>query len=323
MREVVLGVVVAVPFVLGLTTSEPGDHVAFRFQDRAITESSGLVIQGELAYTTNDSGDSGRIFAVDVHTGETVGVTVWADDPTDVEALAPAGPGAVWVADIGDNAAERGAIEVTRVPVGRGEHRVDVETYELTYPGGPVDAETLLADPATGRLYVVTKQVWGGSVLAAPAELSPDGENLLTPVGTATGIATDGAFFPDGQHVLIRSYGDAVVYAWPALTRVASFALPDQEQGEGLAIGADDSLWLSSEGVRAPVLHLPLPADVQQAIGGLAPSPVTPTATPTPATSQDPSRPHDPASREAWPWLLGLLLFAVAATIGVRSVRPR
>ena len=323
MREVVLGVVVAVPFVLGLTTSEPGDHVAFRFQDRAITESSGLVIEGDLAYTTNDSGDSGRIFAVDVHTGETVGVTDWADDPTDVEALAPAGPGAVWVADIGDNAAERGAIEVTRLPVGRGDRRVDVETYELTYPGGPVDAETLLADPATGRLYIVTKQVWGGSVLAAPAELSPDGENVLMPVGTATGIATDGAFFPDGQHVLIRSYGDAVVYAWPALTRVASFALPDQEQGEGLAIGADDSLWLSSEGVRAPVLHLPLPADVQQAIGGLAPSPVTPTATPTPATSQDPSRPHDPANREAWPWLLGLLLFAVAATIGVRSVRPR
>ena len=308
-----------VPFVLGFTTG-PGHHdIAFRFQDRDITESSGLVVDGDLAYTTNDSGDSGRIFAVDLRTGETVGITDWADAPLDVEALAPAGPGEVWVADIGDNDADRDHIEVARVPVGRGERRVDVESYELSYPGGPVDAETLLSDPATGRLYVVSKQVFNGTLYAAPAELSPVGVNHLTPIGTGPGIATDGAFFPDGRHLIVRSYDAAVFYAWPELRRVATMTLPDQEQGEGLAIGSDGSLWLSSEGVHAPVLHLDLPADARDAMAGRS------TATPTrPAhdPAPDPASPADPASHEAWPWLLGLLLFLGAVAVLVRSLRP-
>lgn len=313
---------------VGLTAPASADEVAFRFQDDDITESSGLVIDGDLAYTTNDSGDRGRIFSIDLRSGRTVGVTDWADGPRDVEALAPAGPGEVWVADIGDNDAERDAIEVTRVPVGPGERRVDVETYQLTYPGGPVDAETLLVDPRTGRLYVVTKQGFTGTVYAAPAELSPDGANVLKPIGTGPGLATDGAFFPDGRHLVIRSYGAAVVYRWPGLTRVAAFDLPVQEQGEGLAVGVDESLWLSSEGVHAPVLHLDLPAAVHDAMAGRTAPPAsltpTPTATPTaPLSGPDPSRPADPASHDAWPWLLGLLLFLGAAAVLIRSLRPR
>jgi hypothetical protein len=316
LREGLGAVAVSVPFLLGLTSGPDADHVAFRFQDQAITESSGLVVDGGLVYTTNDSGDSGRIFAVDRRTGETVGVTEWSDDPTDVEALAPAGPGEVWVADIGDNGADRHDIEVTRVPVGRGERHVDAETYELTYPGGPVDAETLLTDPRTGRLYVVSKQVFNGTVYAAPEILSPDGDNVLRPIGTAPGLATDGAFFPDGEHVIIRSYAGAVVYAWPVLRRVGSFSLPAQEQGEGLAVGPDDSLWLSSEGVRAPVLHIDLPAGVRDSMAGVAPS-----WKPSP-TVPDPAAPAAQRSHEAWPWLLGLGLFVACVFVLVRSLRP-
>ena len=309
------GVAVTAPFVLGLTTGGGPHDVAVRFQDRDITESSGLVIEGDLAYTTNDSGDSGRIFAVDMRTGETVGITRWEDDPTDVEALAPAVPGEVWVADIGDNGAERDHVEVARVPVGPGDRTVDVETYSLTFPGGAVDAETLLCDPKTGRLYVVSKEVFRGIVYAAPRHLDPDGDNGLTPIGSAAGIATDGAFFPDGKHLIVRSYAGAEVYAWPGLHRVATLDLPDQQQGEGLAVDADGSLWLSSEGVQAPVLHLDLPAAVRQAMSGPATQPRTPT--------DDPSRPADPASHDAWPWLAGLLLFLVAGAVLVRSLRPR
>jgi hypothetical protein len=314
LREVLAGVAVTVPLVLGLTAGGGRHDVAFRFQDRDIIESSGLVIDGDLAYTTNDSGDSGRIFAVDTRTGETVGVTEWSDSPTDVEALAPAGPGEVWVADIGDNDGDRDQVEVARVPVGRGERHVDAETYALTFSGGAVDAETLLSDPRTGRLYVVSKEVFSGTVYAAPRRLSPDGDNLLTAIGSAAGIATDGAFFPDGMHLIVRSYSGAEVYAWPGLRRVASFNLPEQEQGEGLAIDADGGLWLSSEGVQAPVLHLDLPAAVRQVMAG-------PSAHRAPTT--DDTRPADPASHDAWPWLAGLLLFLVAGAVLVRSLKPR
>ena len=93
----------------GTAAAPPPDEgrVVFRFQDPAIVEASGLVVQDGLFLTTNDSGDTGRVFAVDPDTGRTTGVTTWASEPQDVEALAPAGGGEVWVGDIGDNA--RGA----------------------------------------------------------------------------------------------------------------------------------------------------------------------------------------------------------------------
>ena len=148
-----LGVVaVLTPFVIGLTAAgaDRNGEVVFRFQDSEIVESSGLVIEGDRAYTVNDSGDTGRVFTVDTATGETVGVTFWADGPDDVEALAPAGDGHVWVADIGDNSVNRDSIEVTRVPVGDGDRTVDEETIDLVYPDGQRDAEALLVHPVTG-----------------------------------------------------------------------------------------------------------------------------------------------------------------------------
>ena len=68
-----------------------------------------------LVVTTNDSGDTGRLFTVDPRTGQTTKVTQWSDDPTDVEALAPAGDGLVWVGDIGDNTARRDSVSVISI----------------------------------------------------------------------------------------------------------------------------------------------------------------------------------------------------------------
>ena len=65
--------------------------------------------------TTNDSGDTGRVFTVDPATGETVGTTDWGNDPQDVEALAPLDDNDVWVGDIGDNAESRDSVQVAPV----------------------------------------------------------------------------------------------------------------------------------------------------------------------------------------------------------------
>ena len=180
MRDRVLAGALVVPFLMGAAAapSHPG-HVELTFRDPDIIESSGLVVRDGLVVTTNDSGDSGRVFTVDPATGETVGVTHWSDDPTDVEALAPAGDHDVWVGDIGDNDVSRDSVQVVRVPVGRGDTTVDPRTYDLTYPDGPANAETLLSDPTTGRLYVATKDVFGGTLYAAPARLDASGTNRL------------------------------------------------------------------------------------------------------------------------------------------------
>lgn len=231
--------------------------VAFVLQDPAITESSGLVVLDGQVVTTNDSGDRGRLFVVDPATGRTVRTADWGGDPVDVEALAPAGGGRVWVGDIGDNDGVRRSVRVLRVPVTAG-RRGASSAYDLRHPGGARDAEALLAHPLTGRLYVVTKGLFGGRVLQAPERLRPDASHRLTDLAPAPALVTDGAFLPRGGAVVLRTYGRAVVLAYPSWDQVTSWELPSQQQGEGLAVVGSDLL-LSSEGARSPVLREPVP----------------------------------------------------------------
>lgn len=228
------------------------DPTDVTFRDPAIVESSGLVARDGLFVTVNDSGDRGRIFTVD-RSGRTVGTTSWSPDPVDDEALAPATGRYVWVGDIGDNSATRSSITVLRVPFGRGDRTVTPPAYTLVYPDGARDAETLLAAP-DGRLLVVSKELFGGAVYAAPRHLSPDRPNRLRKVVDAGAFVTDGAFFPDGRHLVLRDYGRAAIYTYPGFDRVAELRLPDQPQGEGIAIAEDGTAYVSSEGVHSSVL---------------------------------------------------------------------
>lgn len=260
MRRVAVGVAVALPFLLGAAAGdhEAGSRPAFGFTDPEIVESSGLAVTDGLVVTTNDSGDSGRVFAVDPRSGATVGVTSWSQAPVDVEALAPAGPGHVWVADTGDNRHVRDSVEVLRVPVGRGDVTATPQSYELVYPDGPRDAEALVSHPVTGRLYVITKGVFAGSVYAAPARLDPDRPNRLEEVGEAPGLVTDATFLPGGGGVVVRTYSRAYLASFPSWQEVSSWDLPPQDQGEGVALSGRDLL-LSTEGARSRVLAVPLP----------------------------------------------------------------
>lgn len=260
-RRIAVGVCVAVPFLLGAAAGTTGaDHPAFRFTDPDIVESSGLVVVDHLAVTTNDSGDSGRVFSVDPSSGSTVGVTTWSPEPVDVEALAPAGTGRVWVGDIGDNQHVRTSVEVLRVPVGRGRVTASPEAYELVYPDGARDAEALVSHPVTGRLFVITKGVFAGTVYAAPMRLRTDGVNRLEEVGEAPGMVTDATFLPGGGGVVMRTYSTAHLAAFPSWQPVSSWELPRQDQGEGIAL-AGRELLVSSEGVRSEVLKVSLPPE--------------------------------------------------------------
>src|SRR5206468_1043017 len=83
-------------------------------RDPRINEASALVDLGSIWVTSNDSGDSARVFVVSPTSGRTIGVVRFRTSVKDVEALAPAGPSAVWVGDIGDNDNKRKAIAVFR-----------------------------------------------------------------------------------------------------------------------------------------------------------------------------------------------------------------
>jgi hypothetical protein len=326
MQHWLAGLAIATPLAVGLaaTASGPAAHRVFDFDDAAIVEASALVVDDGLFLTTNDSGDTGRVFAVD-GSGHTVGVTHWSDDPTDTEALAPAGHGFVWVGDIGDNEGRRASIDLARIPVGRGDRTVHPTTYRLTYPDGPTDAETLVHDPATGRLYLASKSVFGGILYAVPAHLDASGANRLRAVGRVLPVATDGAFFPDGKHLVVRNYTSAVVYDWPSLRPVGSFTLPHERQGEGIAVAADGRLYVSSEGPHSAVLEVSLPPRLRSAVSGHAAA-----ASTSPRSSSAASRrprpvgpaTAEPDSRDAWPWLAGGLLGVAALVVLLRALRP-
>lgn len=308
MLDRALGLAAALSMVVGATAApaEPKATVVFTFQDPEIVESSGLVATGDLFLTVNDSGDSGRVFVVDGQ-GRTVGVTSWAAEPTDVESLAPAGPGEVWVGDTGDNSRGRDSITVLRVPYGERDQEVTPASYELVYPDRAHDAETLMANPRTGQLFVVTKDVFGGTIYAAPRELSADRPNTLRAVGDGFSFATDGSFFPDGKHYVVRGYSTAAVYSFPDHERLGSFPLPPQDQGEGIAVGPDDRIYLSSEGQSSDVLRVRLPAEVAAAMQPPAPAP---TEEPTEELAAEP----EDDGGLLWPWLLGGgIVFVVGA----------
>lgn len=338
-RELVAAVAVAVPFALGAASAPTGadrDPV-FRFQDPEILESSGLVVTGDAVVTVNDSGDSARVFVVDPGTGRTRATIAYDGAARDVEALAPAGDDAVWVADIGDNLGARDDITVTRVPLGSSDATVTGERYRLAYPRGEAfDAEALVAHPATGRLYVVTKGVLGGRVYAAPKRLRADAVNRLRPVGEAPGLVTDGAFLPDGKHVIVRNYGRAMLLAFPSWEQVADLDLPRQQQGEGIAVDPDGVVFASSEGAKSELLRITLPNDVRDLVAGEPDSGAAleneeDDAGPADqdATQGDELAPgesgevQDPADPEVWPWVVGGIAGVLMLIVLLRSLRPR
>ncbi|RNL66168.1 hypothetical protein EFK50_00630 [Nocardioides marmoriginsengisoli] len=255
----------------------------FAFDDPEISESSGLVDLGALMVTTNDSGGGPLVYVVD-KAGRTVGRTTYTDEVVDVEALAPAGPDEVWVGDIGDNREARSRVQVYRVPVGRGDRTVAAPSYDLVYPDGPHDAESLLYGP-DGRLRIVTKGIIGGQVYVAPKKLDPDRPNRLRAGPDVSLWATDAALFPDGKHVIVRGYGSAMVARFPSFEPLGMFGLPNQEQGEGISVGSSGRIRVSSEGVHSRVLQVRLPAEIRAKLADRPES--SPGQDATPATGHD------------------------------------
>jgi hypothetical protein len=318
-----LACAIVVPFVIGFSVAgaEPSSaEEVCRFQDPQIVESSGLVARDGLFITVNDSGDSGRVFAVDATSCRTVGGTSWSDEVEDVEGVAPVDDG-VLVGDIGDNLAARESVRLLQVPAGRGEQTVTPTTYEMTYPGGARDAEALLVQPETGQVLIASKGLMAGTLYAGPERLSESEANRLHPVADVPGLVTDGAFFPDGRHFVLRTYGRAVVYTYPGFESIGDITLPEQEQGEGIAVDEQGQIFVSSEGQQAPVLRLDLPRRIERAMAppeaeasSPAPDTVSPGGEPAPTPGPE---------RDVWPWLLGGGVGLLIVVFLLRALRPR
>ncbi len=244
---------------------DPAEHRVVVMRDSRIPESSALAVSTRapgLVYTVNDSGNSPVVYAVSLRSGDVVGTAVLADVQTvDPEALAIGHDDRLYVADIGDNDATRSSVAIYRiVQPSTGDDRVAAETVQLTYADGPRDAESVLYDAASGRVFVVSKQAVGASIYATPARVFDRQRAVLQPLTAAPASATDATFLPGGHLAVVRTYVGAGIYSYPSWRLLRSVSLPPQPQGESVAAPSGGRvLWVGSEGLHSAVLAVRLP----------------------------------------------------------------
>jgi hypothetical protein len=326
-RRAVAAGLTAVVLALAPQLARAADTVAFTIADPRVTESSGLArdTARQAYWTVNDSGDSGRVFAVD-SSGKTLGTASFRAAPVDVEALAMHDR-RLYVADIGDNTAKRQSVTVyffDNLTPGNG--TATYMAYDFAYPDGAHDAETLLVDPA-GRLYVVTKEAKGG-IYAAPTAPSRTAVNRLEKVGDAPAYVTDGVVLPDGR-IALRTYVSVEILDPTSYQVVARASAPLQPQGESIAVDlAGDGLLLGSEGKGSAVYAVRVP----DALGAVPSASASPPAASASATAdadpggdtQDPGGTSDTSLPDGTLGAVGLAaLVAVVAGVVVGLARSR
>jgi hypothetical protein len=288
----------------------------FSIKDDRIKESSGLAKSHKhdnLYWTANDSGDTARVFGIDT-TGKVKVELGFNAQVHDVEAVGVDRNGTIYVADIGDNKLNRDMIEIytiTEPDSLRDSDNVKYHRLDFTYPDGPHDAETLLVEPGTNQLYIVTKTTKGtGAIYAAPPAPARQGTNELSKLAPApSGVITDGTFLPDGQRVVLRTYLDVATVAWGDTPNAIARAAVPFGQGETVAVGpTDNTVLVGNEGSNSAVYLVRVPAKAAAA------TPPAASATPKPANGADAN--SDTGKNHNLRWILiGAALFALVITI--------
>ncbi|MGH3622951.1 MAG: hypothetical protein ACRDQ5_14330, partial [Sciscionella sp.] len=257
--------------ISGTAAAEPTAVARCIVHDPRLTELSGLASDGKRWYAINDGGEHVAVFVLDrgckVHRRITAPL-----DPYDVEDLALARDGSLWLSDTGDNLQQRDTVAMIKVsPAGK------TTLYRLTYSDGPHDAEALLLD-RRGTPYIVTKSISGVAGVYTPVgKPSSQGPTAMKQVGTVTLHSTEtkggpipgfigsvtvtgGAVSASGTVVALRTYTEAYLYRAPdgdvpaALrSKPVRIPLPKEVQGEAIAIEPDGTLLSAGEGEDQPV----------------------------------------------------------------------
>jgi len=198
----------------------------------------------------------------------------------------------LYVGDIGDNNAKRKDVTVYRIiepNVNAGQASVNVainnvESIVLVYPDGPRDAETLLLDPLTKDIYIISKEgtskvyraAYPQSSFAssfaiamedrqATEDRSTTGKTTLEQVTKLHwGMATAGDISPDGREIVVRGYFGASLWLrpkegpmWKAFENSeCSIPIILEQQGEAICFDANGAgYYTTSEHKHQPIYY--------------------------------------------------------------------
>ncbi|MEI7625213.1 MAG: hypothetical protein WCK06_03610 [Actinomycetota bacterium] len=246
------------------------------------TELSGLAVsssQPGLLWTHNDSGDRARVIAVRTDGSFVGSFDIPGAESLDAEDIAigpgPDGGSLLYLADIGDNDSERSTVVIWRVAEPTIASAADQVTppptrIELRYPDGPHNAETLLVDPRSGDLAVVTKSLDGRSsvYVVRSSDLAEGAIATMERVARIDlgfgELATGGDVSGSGSVIVVRTYGS--VFAWKRKARESIAAamrrppcrgvvkLGGEGQGEAIALTGDGlGFYTVAEGSNPPI----------------------------------------------------------------------
>jgi hypothetical protein len=200
-------------------------------QAQLMPEASGLAssrVHPGLLYTHNDKGNANRLFCIGEDASYRGYFWVWGTANRDWEDIC-IGPGPqpglnyIYLGDIGDNDSQYEQIIINRFvepyPLPQQKGFVSsipaeqVERIILQYPDGPKDAETLMIDPWTKDLYIVTKREARSSLYRAPYPHSTTSVSLLEKVAEFPfNRALAGDISGDGKQIVIKT--DRRLYYW-------------------------------------------------------------------------------------------------------------
>lgn len=193
-----------------------------------IIEASGLVDSRSLSgylWSHEDSGNPAELFLISKDGKSIVKYPLPGISNRDWEDIAiGAGPengiNYLYIADTGNNNANPAVTQfyIYRTPELTNRSAAfeagKIERITFKYPSGTPDAETLLLDPVTKDIFIVSKENSKSVIYRLPYPQSTTSEITAELVGEIPGVAlaTGGDISPDGSEIIVRNY--AFLYYW-------------------------------------------------------------------------------------------------------------
>jgi hypothetical protein len=265
--------------------------VVGRIESPDVVESSGIaasLCQPNVFWTHNDSGDDAFVFAMS-DTGKNLGTyRVTNSQNSDWEDIASykAADGTcyLYIGDIGNNKLERSKLVIYRVkepvinqsgqPSGKKNPLLTepADAAIFKYQDTPHNAETLMVQPQTGDVYVLTKRLDGPSMVfkfmpqfGSPQPVTAEKMGEVSGPAVPNGLLTGGAISQDGKRVIVCDYSagyeltltgsSAFDEIWKA--KPMPVDLGDRKHGEAVTFSPDGkAIFGTSEGKRAEIFEL-------------------------------------------------------------------
>lgn len=270
----------------GMTVTEDFDPLPSEIGTVDMSEVSGLAVSVKnknMIWAHNDSGHANSLFLIDTQTGEIMCKYIikgtanidWEDmeitvDPNTMEPY-------LYIADIGDNKERRPNYTVYKFkePEYLTDHYgknitwipEDFSRIDLRYPDGSHDAESLLVDPITLDIYIVTKRDFRSTLYVLPYPYITDQPNKMYKAGVFSfKEASAGTVSLDGSKIFIKNRQEIFYWKrsqeqalWEALaTTPLKAPYVGEPQGEAIAFDAAYNYFTLSEALNStikPILY--------------------------------------------------------------------